>query len=182
MQGDMPVDLDDLLDPVRLAALWSARPDAAAPGPVTAAVLPAAPALPAMPVLPAAPVLSLVPPVDHDAHAAGTPADAPADAAAVGPAVGIDVHAHLRELVRAIEHELGAHFEPSSPPRRALDVHVELLRAQILAAWPADAVPTPEARAAALAGALPLLDQLEDLLEALLRGGPWSAPATGGTR
>lgn len=152
------MDLDDLLDPVRLAALWSARPDAAASGPA------------ATPGLPATPVLSVVTPVDHAAHAAGSTARA------------IDVHAQLRALLCAVEHELGAHFDPSSPPRRALDVHLELLRARLTAAWPADAVPAPEARAAALVGALPLIDQIEDLLEALLRAGPWNASATGGTR
>lgn len=175
------MDLDDLLDPARLAALWSARPDTAASGPAAPALptapvlaatpaLPATPVLPATPALPATPVLSVVPVVDHAAHAAGSPARA------------IDVHAQLRALLGAVEHELGAHFDPSSPPRRALDVHLELLRARLTAAWPADAVPTPEARAAALAGALPLIDQIEDLLEALLRAGPWNASATGGTR
>lgn len=137
------MDLDDLLDPARLAKLWSAQPSTATSAPAAAA--------PAMPD-------------------AGTPARV------------IDVHAHLRELVRAVEHELGARFERSSPPRRALDVHLELLRARLAAAWPADAVPTPGAHAEAVAGALPLLDQIEDLLEALLRAGPWNASAAGGTR
>ena len=148
------MDLDALLDPARLAALLSARPRTASSAPA------GVPALPA--TLPAAPGLSAVP--------AGAPARA------------IDVHAHLRELLRAIEHELGAHFDRSSPPRRALDVHIELLRARLSAASPADSVLTPEARTAALAGALPLLDQIEDLLEALLRAGPWNASGTGGTR
>lgn len=123
--------------------------------PGAAASEPATPALPATLALPATPAL---------------------------PPRAIDVHAHLRELLRAIEHELGAHFEPSSPPRRALDVHIELLRARLAAAWPAGSAPTPEARAAALAGALPLLDQIEDLLEALLRAGPWNASGAGGIR
>jgi len=148
------MDLDALLDPARLAALLSARPKTAISEPAEVPALPA--------TLPATPGLSSVP--------AGAPARA------------IDVHAHLREFLRAIEHELGSHFDRSSPPRRALDVHIELLRARLSAAWPADSVPTPEVRTAALAGALPLLDQIEDLLEALLRAGPWNASGTGGIR
>jgi hypothetical protein len=179
------MDLDALLDPARLAALLSARPKTAssepAEVPALPATLPAAPglsAVPALPAVPAAPAVPAVPgpvappaaQVTHAGHAAGTPVRA------------IDVHAHLRELLGAIEHELGSHFDRSSPPRRALDVHIELLRTRLSAAWPADAVPTPEARTAALAGALPLLDQIEDLLEALLRAGPWNASGTGGIR
>lgn len=159
------MDLDALLDPARLAALLSARPKTAISEPAEVPALPAA--------LPATPGLSVVLPaanVTHAGHAAGTPARA------------IDVHAHLSELLRAIEHELGSHFDRSSPPRRALDLHIELLRARLLAAWPADSVPAPEVHAAALAGALPLLDQIEDLLEALLRAGPWNASGTGGIR
>ncbi len=181
------MDLDALLDPARLAALLSARPKTAIREPAEVPALPAAvratpglsavpglsalplPALPAAPAVPGPVVLPAVD-VTHAGHAAGTPARA------------IDVHAHLRELLRAIEHELGSHFDRSSPPRRALDLHIELLRARLLAAWPADSVPAPEVRAAALAGALPLLDQIEDLLEALLRAGPWNASGTGGIR
>ncbi|HWN71031.1 MAG TPA: hypothetical protein VNM90_25485 [Haliangium sp.] len=125
----MSADLDDLLDPARLAALWS-KPIARA-------------------------------------------AASPGRVQGQRPAP-INVHAHLRDLVRAIDDELGAHFDPTSPPRRALDAHIELLRAR-LAPEGATAAASSGNAAAAAAEVLPLLDQLEDLLEALLRAGPWNA-------
>jgi hypothetical protein len=147
-------DLDHLLDPARLAALWSkplARPTA----------MPAVSDAPAA----AAPVaLRLV---------ASDGAASPEHAQPQPPAP-IDVHAHLRELVRAIEDELGAHFDPASPPRRALNMHLELLRTRLASAWPAGTAPVATTAAAA-ADVLALLDQIEDLLEALLRAGPWNA-------
>lgn len=143
-------DLDHLLDPARLAALWS-KPLARPPVPVSDGA-PAAP-----------PALRLVPPDSVAAPEAVRPQLQP-----------IDVHAQMRELVRAVEEELGAHFPAGSPPRRALDVHLELLRARLATAWPAGAAPVATTAAAA-ADVLGLLDQIEDLLEALLRAGPWNA-------
>lgn len=157
----MPGDLDDLLDPARLAALWS-KPIArsAEPAPVAGSAPAALPAAPAV-----APRLVSV---------ASDRATSP-DLVQARPPAAIDVHAHLRDLVRAIDDELGAHFDPTSPPRRALDAHLELLRARLApmgatAAWPPGATAP-----AAAAEVLPLLDQIEDLLEALLRAGPWNA-------
>jgi hypothetical protein len=153
----MSIDLDDLLDPARLAALWS-KP--------VARSTPATPATPAAPAAPAAPA-SAPRLVAIDGGRAASP-----EPAQPRPQAPIDVHAHLRELVRAIDDELGPHFDPTSPPRRALDAHVALLRARLATAGPAEApAPAPEAAAEIL----PLLDQIEDLLEALLRAGPWNA-------
>lgn len=156
----MPADIDIILDPARLAALWSARSASAAkatatdslcgPGSVAAA----------------------------DAAAEMAAASETAAAAASETAAVIDPHAQLQAMERAIEQALAPHLAPDSPPRRALDIYLQLLRAQLAAAFPADAAPAPEAAGAAL----PLLDQLEDLLEAMLRAGPWSAPAHGGQK
>ena len=150
----MSTDLDDLLDPARLAALWSkpiarAATLASAPGSAPAA-------------RPAA--LAVTP---HLVLVESERAASPERVQALRPDP-IDVHAHLRELVRAIDDELGAHFDPTSPPRRALDAHIDLLRARLAIAGPGGAP-------AAAAEILPLLDQIEDLLEALLRAGPWNA-------
>lgn len=155
------MDLDQILDPDRLKQVWSERrPDAGA-APDTPAVLPE--------VSPAVPGTAGAPAVDAAATAPG----------AVDPRPGV----HLD----ALQQEVDRLFGRSRRANVALQGQMAVLRAGMAPAGMVPAASVGEAGEGMIdlvldAAIDAALDDMEDLLEAFLYAGPWSARAeTGGT-
>lgn len=170
------MDLDQILDPDRLKQVWSERrPDA---GAVAAGAVAAAMDTPAaLPAAPAAPGTAGAPAVESLDALQGATAPGPVD-----PRPGVHLDALQQEVDRLFGRSRRAHV--------ALQGQMAVLRAGMAPAGMVPAASVGEAGDGMIdlvldAAIDAALDDMEDLLEAFLYAGPWSARAgtaeTGGT-